>query len=162
MSAHSTTVPHDDHGGHAHEHGHSHGGPAIYLKVLIALLCLTFFTVFVARHPFEDNTVNVVIALVVASIKATLVALIFMHLKYDKKINAVALVAGFLFLTLLLGACMTDYVSRESILTGSPVPGGPSGPESNHPGAPAVGGAGAHDAAPAAMTGEHAGTPGHP
>lgn len=149
---------------HSHEHAehHSHGGPAVYLKILIALLCLTFITVFVARHPFEDNTVNVVIALVIASIKASLVALVFMHLKYDRKINAVALVAGFLFLGLMLGACMTDYLTRESVLPGAPVPGGPPAPESHHPGVPSAGGAGGHSTPAAPLTGEHAGQPGHP
>lgn len=99
---------------HAHEHGPAH--PArTYLLTLIALLILTTLTVKAAGIHFSSGAVNVVIALTIATIKASLVALFFMHLKYDKPVNAVILVAGFLFLGLLLMFTFTDVESRPDL-----------------------------------------------
>jgi cytochrome c oxidase subunit 4 len=119
MSSHTDT--------HDHE-SHIHGGPAIYTKILIALVCLTFFTVFVARHPFENNSVNVIIALTVATIKASLVGLIFMHLKYDSKVNMVVIIAAFIFLGIMLGSILTDVLNRDEYLPASYGLGGTTGP----------------------------------
>jgi cytochrome c oxidase subunit 4 len=94
-----------------HEHAATNE-PRTYLLTLAALLTLTFITVFAAGLDFGSNTVNVVIALTIATIKATLVALFFMHLIHDKPVNAVILVAGFIFLALFLGFSYTDVSSR--------------------------------------------------
>ncbi|MCH8027221.1 MAG: cytochrome C oxidase subunit IV family protein, partial [candidate division Zixibacteria bacterium] len=53
----------------------------IYLGVAGALLLLTAFTTMVAREDF--GSWNLIVALSIAATKATLVALFFMHLKYD-------------------------------------------------------------------------------
>src|SRR4051812_22768104 len=100
MSQHSTP--------HTHEEAHHDHSPKPYVVTLIALLILTGITVFAAGINFGSSSVNVVIALTIATIKAALVALVFMHLRNDKPINAVIAVAGFLFLGLLLMFCMTD------------------------------------------------------
>jgi len=97
----------------AHAHGHPSWKP--YAVVLAALLVLTIVTVIAAGINFGSNTVNVVIALGIATIKATLVALYFMHLRYDKPINAVIASAGFLFLGLFLMFCMTDLDYRDDL-----------------------------------------------
>lgn len=56
---------------------------------------------------------NTPIALVIATIKALLVLLFFMHVKYENyKITWVAVIGGFFWLFLLLGLTMTDYLSR--------------------------------------------------
>jgi cytochrome c oxidase subunit 4 len=97
------------------QHGseHAHGGAKLYTKTLIALLVLTVITVAAAGVDFGSG--NVVIALTIATIKATLVALFFMHLKYDKPVNAVIATAGFLFLGLFLMFCLLDAGSREDL-----------------------------------------------
>lgn len=100
----------------AHEQEHSHGGPKLYAATLAALVVLTVVTVAVSR--FDFGSINVVVAVAIATIKAALVALIFMHLRHDKRINAVIAMSGFLFLGLLLWFCLTDIDSREQ-----PVPG---------------------------------------
>src|SRR5262249_45342941 len=82
------------------ETAHVHGGPRVYTANLVALLILTVITV--AAASFNFGSANVVIALAIASIKATLVALLFMHLLWDKKVNAIIAVAGFLFLGIFL------------------------------------------------------------
>jgi cytochrome c oxidase subunit 4 len=86
------------------------------LVTLAALLVLTIITVYVAG--FDFGSVNVVVALAIATVKASLVALVFMHLRNDKPMNAVIAVSGFLFLGLLLLFCLADIESRTD-----PVPG---------------------------------------
>lgn len=97
-----------------HEHGPAH--PArTYVFTLVALLILTCITVAAAGIRFEAPSVNVVIALSIATIKATLVGLFFMHLKYDKPVNAIIIVSGFVFVGLLLMFSFTDVLSREEL-----------------------------------------------
>jgi cytochrome c oxidase subunit 4 len=68
----------------------------VYLGVAAMLFVLTGVTVGVSFIPLGGW--NVVVALIVASIKATFVALIFMHLLYDKKIYLTIFVTAILFL----------------------------------------------------------------
>ncbi len=90
--------------------GQHHGGPRIYTAVLFALLFLTILTV--AAASFNFGSANVVIALAIASVKATLVALFFMHLIWDKPVNAIIAIAGFLFLGIFLMFDFLDVTSR--------------------------------------------------
>lgn len=101
----------------AHEHTtHEHGGPRVYIATLAALLVLTAITVFVAG--FDFGNVNIFVAIAIATVKASLVALIFMHLRNDKPMNGIIAIAGFLFLGLLLLFCLIDFGTRAN-----PIPG---------------------------------------
>src|SRR3954469_631476 len=83
-------------GGHAHGHGDHHVHvvpPWLLIAVFVGLLILTGITVGVTIFDF-GRTVNVWIALAVAVAKATLVALFFMHLRWDSPFNSVVLVAA--------------------------------------------------------------------
>jgi len=91
-----------------HTHAH-HGGPRIYTANLFALLFLTIITV--AAASFNFGAANVVIALAIASVKAILVGLFFMHLIWDKPVNAIILVAAFLFLGIFV---MFDFLDVDS------------------------------------------------
>ena len=102
MSAHEHT--HDDHAAHAH------GGIKQYAAVLSALLVLTVITVGASYLDF--GAANIVIAIAIATVKASLVALFFMHLKDDNPVNAMILVSCFLFLGLLLTFCLLDIDNR--------------------------------------------------
>jgi len=95
---------------HTHDVHAEHGGPKVYTRNLIGLLILTVITVVAAG--FDFGSANVVIALGIASLKASLVALFFMHLRWEKKINAIIAVAGFLFLGLFLLFSALDMKSR--------------------------------------------------
>ena len=55
----------------------------VYLMVFAALAAATVITVAAARVDLGGHT-NVIVAMLIASIKATLVALIFMHLKWER------------------------------------------------------------------------------
>ena len=83
---------------------------------------------------------NVVIALFIATIKASLVALFFMHLRWDKPVNAVIALAGFLFLGIFLMFDFIDFGARDNLrpvnFNGMPVIQGASG-ASGASGAPA-------------------------
>jgi len=87
-----------------------HGGPKVYTANLFALLFLTIITV--AAASFNFGSANVVIALAIASVKAILVGLFFMHLLWDKPVNAIILVAAFLFLGIFLMFDFIDVGSR--------------------------------------------------
>jgi cytochrome c oxidase subunit 4 len=94
------------------EHTHASAGheAKVYFGTLIALLILTVITVGASYVDFGAG--NIVIALFIATIKASLVALIFMHLNHEKPVNAVIAVAGFLFLGIFLMFTFIDFDSR--------------------------------------------------
>jgi cytochrome c oxidase subunit 4 len=81
-----------------------------YAVTLVILLILTFITSYL-----DFGSGNVIIALAIATIKASLVGLIFMHLIHDKPINGLILVAGFLLLGLFLSFCFIDVDSRGNL-----------------------------------------------
>ena len=91
----------------------AHGGPAIYTRNLVALLVLTTITVSAAYVNFGASSTNVVIALTIATIKAILVALFFMHLRWEKRVNAIICLAGFMFLGVFLMFDLLDFSSRR-------------------------------------------------
>jgi len=78
----------------------------IYLNVFIALVVLTALTVAAARIDF--GIMNTVIALVIASIKALIVALFFMHLKYENPITWLYAIFPLILLVLLIGGVFID------------------------------------------------------
>jgi cytochrome c oxidase subunit 4 len=87
--------------------------PRIYLTVAVLLLLLTAVTVAVSYVPLGGF--NVVVALCIAALKASLVALFFMHLKYDRKIYAIIFVGAVLFLALFIIFTMFDTMYREGV-----------------------------------------------
>jgi cytochrome c oxidase subunit IV len=82
-----------------------------HYAIWIALLCLTVITAavsFVDLGPF-----NTVVALVIATFKALLVVLFFMHVKYtSEKLTKTVIVAAIFWLFLLLALSMADYTTR--------------------------------------------------
>jgi cytochrome c oxidase subunit IV len=101
--------------------GHVHVvPPALLLAVYGALLVLTFITVAVTN--FELGNWNVWVALLVALIKAGVVALYFMHLRWDSPFNAICLIAALFFVCLFIGIAVLD--SREYRVNYNPPGGG--------------------------------------
>ena len=122
-----------------HTHDHAVHGTGLYVRTLAALLVLTVITV--AASYIDFGAGNVVIALFIATIKAILVALFFMHLKDDKPVNAVIAVAGFLFLGIFLMFDFIDFGTRDNLrpvnFNGMPVIQGASGASGAPAAAPA-------------------------
>lgn len=58
---------------------------------------------------------NILLAMAIAICKATLIVLFFMHVKYSSKMIWVFASAGFLFLIILVGLTINDYIARPSM-----------------------------------------------
>ena len=92
------------------EHAEHIVPPGIYARIITTLLVLTGITVFAA---FVDlGRFNIAVALLVATVKATLVVLFFMHAKYVPKRTKLVIVSGIFWLALLLFMTLSDYASR--------------------------------------------------
>ncbi len=84
----------------------------MYFGVWAALLIFTFVTYKVAF--IELGPFNTVVALVIATLKATLVALFFMHVWHaGERLIKVVVGAALFFLLLLLALTMADYATRS-------------------------------------------------
>lgn len=100
------------------EHKDAHKGhhilpPSMALKIWAALMVLTVLTVWVAGIDF--GRWNMVIAMLVATIKGTLVAAFFMGLKYDRKFNTVIFVTSIVFFLIFVAFTATDIFFRTPI-----------------------------------------------
>jgi len=84
--------------------------PGTYTLVILALLVLTAVTVGAAY--VNLGQFNIVVALAIAVLKASLVVLFFMHAKYSPRRTQLVIIAGIFWLGLLLFLTMSDYVSR--------------------------------------------------
>jgi cytochrome c oxidase subunit 4 len=85
----------------------------VYVGVAGALFVLTVVTVVAAW--FDFGSFNLFIALLIATVKSTLVALYFMHLKYDNKLYLTLLVMSLVFLAIFIGITMLDTLFRGEI-----------------------------------------------
>lgn len=114
MSSHAhTDHGHDHDAGHgALQMGHHHvSSTAMFTNVLITLLFLTFITVATSR--FDFGSANMLIAMAIASVKASLVIAFFMHVKWDTAINKIVFLSSFLFLSLLFVFTLADQATRR-------------------------------------------------
>ena len=85
----------------------------IYIAIWLGLLILTAMTI---RVSFINlGGWNVVFALLIASIKGSLVALFFMHLYYDKKIYSIVFSMGLVILSIFIALTMFDTLKRGDI-----------------------------------------------
>ena len=82
----------------------------LYVAIFLTLMVLKAVTILVAY--INLGPWNKVIALGIASFKATLVVLYFMHVKYASRMTKLVVVTGFFFLAILLAETMVDYGSR--------------------------------------------------
>src|SRR5690606_36856951 len=103
---------HGDHGDHGHgdhdDHGLAHTMPIKGLiGVWAALMVFTVLTVSVTAFDLGYR-MNLVVAMVIATIKAALVMLFFMHLWWDKRFNVLMFVGSFLFVALFVGLVLND------------------------------------------------------
>ena len=87
----------------------------IVFAILMALLVVTVGAAFI---PWGSR-IGIVIAMIVAIVKATLVVLYFMHVKGSSGLTKVFVVAGLAWLAILMGITLAEYHSRPW-LTGNP------------------------------------------
>jgi cytochrome c oxidase subunit 4 len=82
----------------------------IYIAIWATLLAMTLITTLVA---FVDlGRFNTVVALSIATFKASLVVLFFMGARYTPRLTKVVIICGIFFLALLLSFSIVDYLSR--------------------------------------------------
>lgn len=110
--------------------GPEHGGSVSHvvpMKVLIgvwaALLVLTILTV--AAIKVDLGSLNLWIAMAIATLKASLVVLYFMHMRYDRPFNAIVFVTALLFVMLFVSIAMLDSKAYEPELVPGYAPGMP-------------------------------------
>jgi cytochrome c oxidase subunit 4 len=103
---------HDSH----HDDGrvHAHVAPALfYWGIFAALIVLTVITVGASYVDF--GAANTVIAVIIATVKAALVATFFMHLAHDKAFNSIILVMSFVFLGVFIFLTNEDISTRNKL-----------------------------------------------
>ena len=82
-----------------------------YFLVFTALISLTLTTVLIAT--VDLGPLNTIAALLIAAIKAAFVILFFMHLRYSKPLIGVVLFGSILWLAILIGLTLSDFMSRS-------------------------------------------------
>jgi cytochrome c oxidase subunit 4 len=113
------TSTNTEHGAHHHAHAHTavHVVPLpLLFAVFGALAALTVITY--AATWLELGSFNIWLALLIAVVKAGLVALYFMHLRWDSPFNAVVLIASLFFVAVFIGIAVLD--AKEYRLNYSP------------------------------------------
>lgn len=133
-------------------HAHHHITPLkTYLMIGAILLVMTVVTVAVASVDF--GPANILIAMLIAGFKATLVAFFFMHLWYDNKLYFLIFASSLAFLAIFIGLTMFDTQRRAEI---DRIKGHPIEPKAiiylNPQAPPAHGGAAMHDSTKADTT----------
>jgi cytochrome c oxidase subunit 4 len=83
----------------------------VYAGVFLALMAGTTLTVIAAFHDFPWQF-NTVIALTIAVIKATLVVLYFMHVRYSSRLIWVIVASALFWLAILFALTFSDYWTR--------------------------------------------------
>jgi cytochrome c oxidase subunit 4 len=80
--------------------------PHILLGVWLGLMVLTVLTVAATR--IDLGAGNLWLAMIIAAVKATLVALYFMHLRYDRLFHGFVFLGAILFVMLFIGLALMD------------------------------------------------------
>ncbi len=83
----------------------------VYLAIFAALMVGTALTVWAGFQDFP-GPLNVIIALTVACVKATLVVLYFMHVRYSSRLIWVVVASALFWLGILFALTFSDYLSR--------------------------------------------------
>ena len=83
----------------------------VYVTIFTALLAGTALTVWAGLHDFPGQ-LNVIIALTIAVVKATLVVLYFMHVRYSSRLIWVVFTSALFWLAILFALTFSDYWTR--------------------------------------------------
>ena len=116
-----TTAEHDH-----HEDQIGHIVPVKFLVFICAiLLFLTAVTVWVSRYDFAEINIaelGIIVAMLVATVKATIVGLYFMHLRWDRPIIGFIFVGSILLVVLFVGMAITDSSEyQQEIIKGDSI-----------------------------------------
>ncbi len=90
----------------------SRGAPSIRTYLLVAAALMVLLVATIAAAMIDLGKAAMPVAMAIAGAKAILVAVFFMHLKYDTPVARVFAVAGLLWLTILIAGTLDDFVKR--------------------------------------------------
>ena len=108
-----------------HHHGLSHViSPVVLITVFALLMLLTLITVGVTYYDFGYEA-NLIVALVIATIKATLVVAYFMHLRYDSLFYTAIVGMCIVFIGVFIITTVIDTEENRPILAPQPVQAAP-------------------------------------
>ena len=104
---------------HAHAHGH-HGTPSyshpmppwILLSTFFALVFFTAVTV--AQSYLALGDAEIYVAMTIATIKALLVLVFFMHVRHEKAFNILIILFSLVFVAVFIGFCTMDSMSYQN------------------------------------------------
>lgn len=141
---------HDDGAVHAHV-----SSVPFYVTVFLGLLFLTGMTV--GQSYVDLGKMNIVLVILIATMKASLVVTFFMHLKWDNKFNALIFISTLFFIGVFFAYTLNDTQKRGELdpdqnvrvweKNGEAAPGGMVKPE-GHEAAPGAAGHGQENVAP--------------
>ncbi len=131
---------------------HAHVSPSLfYVAVFVGLLVLTGLTV--GQSYVDLGKLNIILVILIASLKASLVVTFFMHLRWDNKFNALIFISCIFFIGVFFAYTMNDTDRRGELdpdqnvhilpKTGERAPGGRAAGE-GHEGTGGTGGVGEH------------------
>jgi len=83
----------------------------VYITICLALMTGTSLTVWAGLRDFP-GPLNVIIALTIAVVKATLVVLYFMHVRYSSRLIWVVFASALFWLGILFALTFSDYLTR--------------------------------------------------
>ena len=89
----------------------------VYMTIFLALLVGTALTVAAAFFDFPWR-LNTIVALTIATVKATLVVLYFMHVRYSSRLIWVILASALFWMGILFAFTFSDYFTRNWLSTG--------------------------------------------
>ena len=89
----------------------------VYITIFLALLVGTALTVAAAFFDFPWR-LNTIVALTIATTKATLVVLYFMHVRYSARLIWVILASALFWMGILFAFTFSDYFTRNWLSTG--------------------------------------------
>jgi len=90
----------------------------VYVTIFLVLLVGTTLTVVAAYIDFPWR-LNTIVALTIATVKATFVVLYFMHVRYSTRLVWVIVVAAFFWMAILFAFTLADYFTRGWLSTQS-------------------------------------------
>ena len=95
------------------EHTHHIAPKGLYYAIFVALMVLTALTVGVTY--VDLGQANLLVAMGIAVLKATLVVLYFMHVRWSPRLVQVTFATSFLFFGILVAFTLGDYFSRGQL-----------------------------------------------
>src|SRR4030095_1174093 len=86
--------------------------PRVYITIFLALMLGTGLTVLAAFRDFP-GPLNAVVAMTIAVVKATLVILYFMHVRYSSRLIWLIIAAALFWLAIMFALTISDYWTRS-------------------------------------------------